>query len=109
MTTCIGYPFDSGRTCNGGLNEEEINRGYICPEGCSEIYEDILQEKIDSGEYILEGDTYIPNIEPFSNLIPQMNFNQKCMIVIIILLLLIFFKDKIMKLNIVKSISKSLK
>jgi hypothetical protein len=84
MATCTGTPTDTTRNCNGALNEEELISGEPCPFGC----------------------TYV---EPFTNLFPQLNLSRNCMVLIIILLVFILFKDEIMKLSIVKSISKSLK
>ena len=46
---------------------------------------------------------------PLTNLFPQVNLSQNCMILIVVLLVLILFKDQIMKSSVVKSISKSLK
>ena len=46
---------------------------------------------------------------PLTNLFPQVNLSQNCMILIVVLIVLILFKDQIMKSSVVKSISKSLK
>ena len=87
MPTCTGTPTDTTLTCSCPSCSDGIAE---CPEGCD----------------YNEGET---EPEPFTNLFPQMNLSQNCMILIVILLVLILFKDQIMKSSVVKSISKSLK
>ena len=87
MATCTGTPTDTTLTCDLNASTDGIAE---CPEGCD----------------YNEGET---EPEPFTNLFPQMNLSQNCMILIVILLVLILFKDQIMKSSVVKSISKSLK
>ena len=88
MATCTGTPTDPRHTtCDLDATTDGIAE---CPEGCD----------------YNEGET---EPEPFTNLFPQMNLSQNCMILIVILLVLILFKDQIMKSSVVKSISKSLK
>ena len=65
-----------------------------------------MEALLSQGERQTGGQQQGAGTEPFTNLFPQMNLNNNCLILIIILIILIMFKEDIMKIKIIKDIFK---